>query len=132
MIWESGCFAMHLLQRDQWQVIWQLGFFSGRERDKLAGLPYRLGRTGCPILAEAYAWFDCRVINVMDNGSSTCFLGDVVEAGRGPGEACMTSEYFRAHMPREWLPLYQEQLVQSQAFAARYGREVKQVVWQRP
>lgn len=129
LIWQSGCFAMHLLDREQWEVIWQLGFFSGRERDKLAVLPYRTGVTGCPILEDAYAWFDCQVINVMDNGSSTCFLGDVVEAGRGRGDACMTSDYFRAHMPPEWLPLYQEQLVETQEFAARYSRQVQPVTW---
>src|SRR5581483_10673000 len=52
-------------------------FETGRDGDKLAGIPHRLGVLGAPVLDDCYAHFECRVANVMDTGSSTCFLGDV-------------------------------------------------------
>lgn len=42
-----------------------------------------------------------------------------------------SSEYFRAHMPREWLPLYHEQTVKAQEFAEQRIRQVEQVRWHR-
>src|SRR5947207_2806779 len=43
MIFETGRFAMHLLHTKQLDVVRRLGFVSGRDRDKLAGLPHHRG-----------------------------------------------------------------------------------------
>src|SRR6184192_1092930 len=43
------------------------------------------GRFVAPVLDECYAHFECEVINVMDTGSSTCFLGQVADVGYGKG-----------------------------------------------
>src|SRR2546428_9829498 len=106
LIFESGRFVLHLLRDDQFELIHRLGFASGRARDKLAGVPHRPGALGAPVLDDCYAHFECRVANVMDTGSSTCFLGDVVEVGHGAaGRAVgsvMTAAHFRANMPAEW------------------------------
>src|SRR2546427_2549086 len=106
LIFETGRFVLHLLRDDQLELIHRLGFASGRTRDKLAGVPHRLGTLGVPVLDECYAHFECRVANVMDTGSSTCFLGDVVEVGHGAASratgAVMTAAHFRANMPPEW------------------------------
>src|SRR3989442_15548493 len=105
-IFETGRFVLHLLRDDQFELIHRLGFASGRTRDKLAGVPHRLGTLGVPVLAECYAHFECHVAHVMDTGSSTCFLGDVVEVGHGAASratgAVMTAAHFRANMPPEW------------------------------
>ena len=37
-----------------------------------------------PILAQATAWFDCRVRQVVAMGDHRCFVGEVVECGRDP------------------------------------------------
>src|SRR5690606_25571142 len=74
----SGAFVAHLLRRDQWDVIWQLGLQSGRDVDKLAGLDLATGKTGVPWLTDCLAAFECRVVNAMDAGAATFFLGDVV------------------------------------------------------
>src|SRR2546430_5155218 len=106
LIFESGRFVLHLLRDDQFELIHRLGFASGRAQDKLAGVPHRPGTLGVPVLDDCYAHFECRVANVMDTGSSTCFLGDVVEVGHGAaGRAVgsvMTAAHFRANMPAEW------------------------------
>src|SRR3989441_11935175 len=105
-IFETGRFALHLLRNDQFDLIHRLGFTSGRARDKLADVPHHQGTLGVPVLDECYAHFECRVANVMDTGSSTCFLGDVVDVGygasKGPSGTVMTAAYFRANMPPAW------------------------------
>ena len=83
LIFETGRFVLHLLREDQLELVHRLGFVSGRTRDKLADVPHRLGRLGAPVLDDCYAHFECRVVNAMDTGSSTCFLGDVVDVGYG-------------------------------------------------
>src|SRR5438552_254532 len=106
LIFETGHYVLHLLRDDQFELIHRLGFTSGRARDKLAGVPHRPGTLGVPVLDDCYAHFECRVANVMDTGSSTCFLGDVVDVGHGaadrPSGTVMTAADFRANMPAEW------------------------------
>jgi flavin reductase (DIM6/NTAB) family NADH-FMN oxidoreductase RutF len=141
MVFETGRFVMHLLHRDQFDLIHRLGFRSGRSSDKLAAIPYRASANGIPILSDCYAHFECQVANVMDTGSSTCFLGDVVAvglgagAGAGAGEAereVMTAAYFRANMPDEWRREYEEQLHAAQQFAAERSRDIRSVEWRAP
>lgn len=133
MIFESGRFVMHLLRQDQFDVIHRLGFVSGRSRDKLAGVPHRPGRLGAPVLDECYAHFECRIVNVMDTGSSTCFLGDVTDVGYGAANAArgqvMTAAYFRANMPAQWREDYEDHLVAAQRFAEERSRDIRPVVW---
>ena len=103
LIWQSGRFGLHLLHRGQFDLIHRLGFVSGRDRDKLAEVPYRLGELGLPVLEDCYAGFECRVLNTMDAGYATHFLGEVAASYRGPGGEIMTAAYFRANLPAEWL-----------------------------
>jgi len=133
LIFETGRFALHLLRDDQFDLIHRLGFASGRARDKLADVPHRLGTLGVPLLDDCYAYFECRVANVMDTGSSTCFLGDVVEVGYGAaGRAVgsvMTPPHFRANMPAEWRGEYEVLLRAAQAYAAERSRDIRPVTW---
>ena len=133
LIFETGRFVLHLLRDDQFELIHRLGFASGRTGDKLAGLPHRLGTLGLPVLDDCYAHFECRVANVMDTGSSTCFLGDVVEVGHGaasgPTGAVMTAAHFRANMPSAWRGEYEALLRAAQAYAAERSRNIRPVVW---
>jgi len=136
MIYETARMVLHLLRKDQFQLIHQLGFVSGRTRDKLAEIPHRPGRLGMPVLDECYAHFECRIANVMDTGSSTCFLGDVVEVGYGAGTAprgeIMTAGYFRANLPTAWRKDYEEHLQAAQEFAEQRSRDIRPVVWKAP
>jgi len=129
MIFETGRFAVHALHRGQLDVVERLGFESGRDRDKMAGLARRAGALGCPILEDCWAWFECRVINVMDTGSSTCFLGDVVDLGRGPGKELLTPGWMRANLPEAWREIYLTKLAAAQAWARERSGVVKAVVW---
>ncbi len=58
--------------------MWRFGLNSGRDLDKLAGLPVTTGATGSPILTDALGWLDCRVEARMDSGDRTIYLAEVV------------------------------------------------------
>ena len=133
LIFETGRFALHLLRTDQYDLIHHLGFQSGRAMEKLGSVPHRPGTTGVPILDECYAHFECRVVNAMDTGSSTCFLGDVVAVGFGaraaPRGDVMTAAYFREHLPASWRPEYERHLKAAQDRARATSRDIKPLDW---
>jgi flavin reductase (DIM6/NTAB) family NADH-FMN oxidoreductase RutF len=128
LIWRSGRFVMHLLHRGQFDLIHQLGFTSGRDRDKLADVPHRIGTLGLPVLEDCYAAFECRVINTMDAGYATHYLGDVVESLRGPGEEIMTPAYLRANMPAAWREEFERNYREAQEIIERTA-EVQDIRW---
>ena len=135
MIFETGRFGLHLLHTKQFDIVRRLGFFSGRDQDKLVGIPHHRGVLGVPVLDDCFAHFECSVANVMDTGSSTLFLGDVVAVGSGsaagfePRGELLTATYFRANMPAEWRPEYEAKLKEAQQVAAEMSRKIKPVVW---
>ena len=137
MIFETGRFGLHLLHTKQFDIVRRLGFFSGRDQDKLAGIPHHRGKLGVPVLDECFAHFECNVANVMDTGSSTLILGDVVAVGCGaaaglePTGELLTASYFRNSMPAEWRPEYEAKLGDAQQIAAEMSRTIKPVVWKR-
>ncbi|HNT36922.1 MAG TPA: flavin reductase family protein [bacterium] len=58
------------------------GFRSGRDVDKFAGLSYNEGVTGSPIVVEHVLSFaEAKVIDQMDLGTHTIFVGDVIGTG---------------------------------------------------
>src|SRR5258708_31162249 len=44
MIFDSGKLALHLLKRDQFELIHRLGFFHRKDKDKLADIPHHTGK----------------------------------------------------------------------------------------
>lgn len=102
LIWNSGKLCIHLLHTGQLDLIYHLGFASGRDKDKLAEIPHRLGELGLPVLADCYAAFEMRVINTMDAGYATHFLGHIEASHRGPGTELLTAPWFRANIPAAW------------------------------
>jgi flavin reductase (DIM6/NTAB) family NADH-FMN oxidoreductase RutF len=136
LIFDTGRFVLHLLHTTQFDLIHRLGFVSGRDRDKLSDVPHRRGVLGAPVLDDCHAHFECRVVNVMDTGSSTLFLGDVVDVGFGAAKAprgdVMTAAYFRANMPLEWRKEYEALLGAAQRSAEAASRDIKPLVWRGP
>lgn len=104
LIWNSGRLCIHLLHPGQLDLIHRLGFVSGRDEDKLAQIPHRTGETGIPVLSDCYAAFELRVINTMDAGYATHYLGHVDASHRGPGAEILTASWFRANIPPAWQP----------------------------
>ena len=73
-------FVVNVLGQGQLELARSFGTRSGRDRDKLAGVRWRPGRGGAPILEEALAYFDCRLDGSMPAGDHHLVLGRVLEA----------------------------------------------------
>jgi flavin reductase (DIM6/NTAB) family NADH-FMN oxidoreductase RutF len=94
LIEASGAFAMHLIDETQIDLVWRFGLQSGRDVDKFAGLVFRTGATGSPLLPKALAWFDCRLESRMDSGDRTIYLAAVVDGRLERTDAPLTSRRF--------------------------------------
>jgi flavin reductase (DIM6/NTAB) family NADH-FMN oxidoreductase RutF/rubredoxin len=79
---EAGVFSVSVLSEDvPLPFIGRFGFKSGRDGDKFAGLACEAGETGCPLVTDyALAVVECRVVQTLDLGTHTLFVGEVVAA----------------------------------------------------
>jgi flavin reductase (DIM6/NTAB) family NADH-FMN oxidoreductase RutF len=62
-------------------------------------------RTGCQVLPDALAWFECTLAAVHDGGDHSIFLGEIVGLGRGPDEDALlfyAGAYRRLDAPVDW------------------------------
>ena len=60
--------------------------FAGKGEDKFAGVEWREGITGCPLLAAALAYLECELDGTYEGGDHTIFVGRVVAAEVRDGE----------------------------------------------
>ena len=79
----AGHFCVNVLGRDQ-QALSER--FASRGTDKFAGVAWRAGRTGSPVLDGAVAWVDCVLHAVHPGGDHHLAVGRVVDLGSAPGE----------------------------------------------
>jgi flavin reductase (DIM6/NTAB) family NADH-FMN oxidoreductase RutF len=80
LIKESGVLAVNVLTADQVDLGKRFGYKSGRKVDKCAGLDWITAATGAPILPQAYAYLDLKLVSTFPAGDHTLFLGEVVAA----------------------------------------------------
>ena len=76
----SGSFGLAVLEQETpMPFIGIFGFHVGREFDKFAKVRHHIGITGCPLPDEhALALFEARVRTIVDCGSHSTFIADVV------------------------------------------------------
>lgn len=82
LIDSSDVFAVNVLGLDQRDVAED--FLKGitPKDGHLGEHAFETGATGCPLLEEAPAWFECRVVErANDDGDHTLFIGEVIQAG---------------------------------------------------
>jgi flavin reductase (DIM6/NTAB) family NADH-FMN oxidoreductase RutF/rubredoxin len=81
-ITESKVLTASMLSQDTpLAFIGHFGFKSGREIDKFKDVNYRLGETKAPIVLDhSLAYLEARVINQVDVGTHTIFIGELVGA----------------------------------------------------
>lgn len=75
----GGGFTVSVLEQGQLELARRFGTLSGRDRDKLAGIAWRPGRNGAPILEDALAYFDCVLTAAMRSGDHELTLGRVID-----------------------------------------------------
>jgi len=93
----AKAFAVNVLRQGQESIAKDLGTRSGQGGDKLAAYKLRSSSTGSPLLLDAGAFYDCRLVKETTAGDHTLFIGEVVDAGilqGGPFLPFKTKEYF--------------------------------------
>lgn len=82
---ESGFFGVSILSRDQAFLADRLAGRAPLVNPQFDGVPYQIAVTGAPLLSEAVAWLDCRVVAEDDGGDHAIFVAQVEAAGAGSG-----------------------------------------------
>lgn len=93
---EAGCFAINVLDASTGEVIARRFGISGAP-DKFDQLGYRTAITGSPLLDDALAWMDCRVVESHAGGDHSIFIGEVLAADARAGEPLL---YYRGRFGR--------------------------------
>jgi len=75
----EGC-ALHLITRDQFEWVSRYGIPTGRVTDKLVDETVTTLSSGAPILTEALAVFDCRLVRSWSIGDRELYLLDLLES----------------------------------------------------
>ena len=92
----SGLFAVSILSGEQTAVFERFaGFDRAFDDDRFAGFATVTAATGAPILPDALAWVDCRVVARHPGDGYTIFVGEVVAAALGDGAEAPPLVYFR-------------------------------------
>ena len=82
LITASNAFAFTILSQEvTMDHIGIFGFNSGKDQNKLEGIAYETGQTGCPlILNYGVSCVEANIFSKVDVGTHTTFFGDVVSA----------------------------------------------------
>lgn len=80
LVQESGVFAVNFLDKDQAHLARRMAAPHRINPHKLAGVAYRIGVTGTPLLDQAIAFLECEIRQALEvGGDHTLFVGEVVE-----------------------------------------------------
>ncbi|MFT5526577.1 MAG: flavin reductase (DIM6/NTAB) family NADH-FMN oxidoreductase RutF [Pirellulaceae bacterium] len=86
LIDESHRFGLHLLRPNQTELALNFATGSGRDRDKLAGLPLQPNRNP-PVLADCASWLECEVESRVDGGDRVYYWSKVIGGQKFSPEA---------------------------------------------
>ncbi len=72
---QSGIYCVNILREEHKPISDK---FASKVPDKFEGVPHLTKHTGAPVLEDALAWVECRVVQEFNAGDHTLFLGEVV------------------------------------------------------
>jgi flavin reductase (DIM6/NTAB) family NADH-FMN oxidoreductase RutF len=84
LVLEGGSFSVNLWSPEDTRVFVKFSKPATKAGMTINDRPIREGVTGVPVFEEAVAWLEARVVNAMDVGTHTLFVGEVVDAGKDP------------------------------------------------
>jgi flavin reductase (DIM6/NTAB) family NADH-FMN oxidoreductase RutF len=79
LIKDSGAFALNVLGKDQGPMAYTFFKPAVREGQTISGEPFRWGVTGAPVLERTPAAIECRLVDSVERGDHSIFVGEVVE-----------------------------------------------------
>ena len=93
---ESRCFAVNVLKQEHESLSRR---FARKGPKDFSGLGCTVEETGSPILDEALAYADCRVVEVLSGGDHDMFVGELLAAGSRHGQPLIFygGNYARLH-----------------------------------
>jgi ferric-chelate reductase [NAD(P)H] len=96
LIMNSNVFSASVLEESTpMTFLGPFGFRSGRDFDKLSKVSFRTGITGCPLITEhAISVLEAEVIDIVDLGTHTVFIGNVVSSEILKEGTPLTYEYY--------------------------------------
>ncbi|HJN46806.1 MAG: flavin reductase [Acidobacteria bacterium] len=77
----AGAFALNVLGTDQQAAAYAFFKSVTPEGQTLGGEPFRAGSTGAPILERAPGYVECSLVDTVEKGDHSVFVGEVVDAG---------------------------------------------------
>ncbi len=110
LIKESGVFCLSLLDKScSFDTLVRWGFQSGRNADKFAGMELPEDGNGVPYLTwGTCAMISAKVVDSMDLGSHTLFIGEVLDAKVLSDREPMTYAYYQSDVkPKPQKPAVQ-------------------------
>jgi flavin reductase (DIM6/NTAB) family NADH-FMN oxidoreductase RutF len=81
LVKESKAFALNVLGKGQQAMAFTFFKPATREGQTVSGEPFRSGTTGAPILETTPAFVECRLVDSVERGDHSIFVGEVVDAG---------------------------------------------------
>ncbi len=92
----SKAFSASILCEDTpMKFIGTFGFKSGRETDKFKDVKYNLGKTGSPVILQcSLGYLEAKVIDSVNVGTHTIFIGEVVESKIIKDDSVLTYEFY--------------------------------------
>jgi flavin reductase (DIM6/NTAB) family NADH-FMN oxidoreductase RutF len=81
IIKESKTFALNILGKDQKAQAFTFFKALEREGNTIGGEPFRKGTLGAPILEKAPAFVECQLVDIIEKGDHSIFVGEVKDAG---------------------------------------------------
>jgi len=93
---KSGKFSVSILSEDTpLSFIGKFGFKSGKDGDKFKSLNFKRLASSCPVVMDnALGYLEAKVINKLDCGTHTLFLGEMVESEILKAGTPMTYAYY--------------------------------------
>jgi ferric-chelate reductase [NAD(P)H] len=95
-ILKSKVFSASVLEESTPMIfLGPFGFRSGRDVDKLSKVAFKKGITGCPLITEhALSVLEAEVVDQIDLGTHTVFIGDVVNSEILKKGSPLTYQYY--------------------------------------
>ena len=81
LIKESKAFALNILGKDHKDVAFTFFKPLEREGNTIGGQPFRTGSLGVPILEKVPAFVECALVETIEKGDHSIFVGEVKNAG---------------------------------------------------
>ena len=80
---QGKCFALNILRADQEEISRRFAISGPKD---FSGLELTTAKTGAPILVDAIAFADCKLVEILPGGDHDMFIGEPVEGEVRDGE----------------------------------------------